>query len=61
VVICLALSVIGFNEGTIGSPSEYICPSIVSDGGTKIGSLESSVFVHIVSKYHVSGQFMDLL
>jgi hypothetical protein len=42
VVICLALSVIGFNEATIGSPSEYICPSIVSDGGTKIGTLDSS-------------------
>jgi hypothetical protein len=38
----LALSVIGFNEGTIGSLSEYICPSIVSDGGAKFGSLESS-------------------
>jgi hypothetical protein len=42
VVICLALSVIGFNEATIGIPSEYICPSIVSDGGTKIGTLDSS-------------------
>jgi len=38
----LALSVIGFNEGTIGRLSEYICPSIVSDGGAKFGSLESS-------------------
>jgi hypothetical protein len=42
VVICLALSVIGLHEATIGSLSGYICPSIASDGGTNIGSLESS-------------------
>jgi hypothetical protein len=42
VVICLALSVIGFNEATIGTPSEYICPAIVSDEGTKIVTLDSS-------------------